>query len=85
MWSYNWIFAPLENIGIIVMDEEQEATYKSESTPRYHAREVAKFRCARNDALLLLASATPSIDSFYYALNGRLNCRKDCTKLTLLT
>lgn len=65
------VFAPLDNIGIIVMDEEQEATYKSESTPRYHAREVAKFRCARNNALLLLASATPSIDSYYYAKKSR--------------
>lgn len=65
------VFAPLSNIGIIVMDEEQEATYKSESTPRYHAREVAKFRCAKNNSLLLLASATPSIDSFYYAKSGR--------------
>jgi len=65
------VFAPLENIGIIVMDEEQESTYKSESTPRYHAREVAKFRCARNNALLLLASATPSVDSFFNAKSGR--------------
>jgi len=65
------VFAPLENIGIIVMDEEQEATYKSESSPRYHAREVAKFICAKNNALLLLASATPLVDSFYNAQSGR--------------
>ena len=65
------VFAPLDNIGIIVMDEEQEATYKSESSPRYHAREVAKFICTKNNALLLLASATPLVDSYYNAQSGR--------------
>ena len=65
------VFAPLNNIGIIVMDEEQEGTYKSESSPRYHAREAAKFRCKKNNALLLLASATPSVDSYHYASSGR--------------
>ena len=70
------VFAPLSNIGIIVMDEEQENTYKSESSPRYHAREVAKFRCAKNNALLLLASATPSVDSFHYAESGRYHLFK---------
>jgi len=70
------VFAPLSNLGIIVMDEEQESTYKSESSPRYHAREVAKFRCAKNNALLLLASATPSVDSFHYAESGRYHLFK---------
>ena len=70
------VFAPLSNIGIIVMDEEQENTYKSESSPRYHAREVAKFRCTKNNALLLLASATPSVDSFHYAKSGRYHLFK---------
>ncbi len=65
------VFAPLNNIGIIVMDEEQENTYKSESSPRYHAREAAKFRCKKNNALLLLASATPSVDSYHHAQSGR--------------
>ena len=65
------IFAPLDNIGIIVIDEEGEHTYKSESSPRYHARDIAKQRCFRHNALLLLASATPSFDSYYNALNGR--------------
>ncbi|MCR4780861.1 MAG: primosomal protein N' [Ruminiclostridium sp.] len=65
------IFAPLENIGIVVIDEEGEHTYKSESSPRYHARDIAKQRCFRHNALLLLASATPSFDSYYNALNGR--------------
>ncbi len=65
------VFAPFENIGLIIMDEEQEYSYKSESSPRYHAREVAKFRCAKNNALLVLSSATPSVETFYYANNSR--------------
>ncbi len=65
------VFAPFEKIGLIIMDEEQESTYKSESTPRYHAREVAKFRIAKHNAVLLLSSATPSIESFYFAQQGR--------------
>ena len=65
------VFAPLQNIGIIVLDEEQEWTYKSDSTPRYHAREVAKFRCVRQGALLVLGSATPAVESRYQAENGK--------------
>lgn len=65
------VFAPFENLGLIIMDEEQEYSYKSESSPRYHAREIAKFRCARNNALLILSSATPSVETYYYAKNGR--------------
>ncbi len=65
------VFAPLENIGLIIMDEEQEHTYKSENNPRFHARDVAKFRCAHNNALFLMASATPSVESFANAKNGR--------------
>ncbi len=65
------VFAPCENLGLIVMDEEQEHTYKSESTPRYHARDMAKFRCAKHNALLLLASATPSVESYHAATAGR--------------
>ncbi len=64
------VFAPLKDIGVIVMDEEQEYTYKSEKTPKYHARDVARFRCARHGALMLLASATPSVESYYKAENG---------------
>ena len=67
------VFAPFEKIGLIIMDEEQESTYKSESTPRYHAREVAKFRIAKHNAVLLLSSATPSIESYFYAKQGRYN------------
>lgn len=64
------VFAPLKKIGVIVMDEEQEYTYKSEKTPKFHARDVARFRCARHGALMLLASATPSVESYYKAQNG---------------
>ncbi len=64
------VFAPFDNLGLIVMDEEQEHTYKSESAPRYHAREVAKFRAKWHHALLLLASATPSMESYGFAKKG---------------
>ncbi|MCL2518294.1 MAG: primosomal protein N', partial [Oscillospiraceae bacterium] len=64
------IFAPFENIGLIVMDEEQEHTYKSDMTPKYHARDIARFRCAEHKALMLLSSATPSVESYNKALNG---------------
>ena len=65
------VFAPLKNLGLIVIDEEQEHTYKSESSPRYHAREIAKYRVTRSSGLLLLASATPSIESMYAAKTGK--------------
>ena len=65
------VFAPLVNIGLIVIDEEQEHTYKSESSPRYHARDVAKHRVTRAGALLLLSSATPSVESMYSAKSGK--------------
>ena len=65
------IFSPLENIGLVIIDEEQEHTYRSESAPRYSAREVARQRAAENGALLLLASATPSTESYYAAQHGR--------------
>lgn len=65
------IFAPLENIGLIIIDEEGERTYKSEAAPRYNAKEIAKKRCLTHNAVVLMASATPSIESFYYAKNDR--------------
>ena len=64
------IFAPLENIGLIVIDEEHEHTYKSESDPKYHARDIAAYRSGKWGALMLLASATPSLESFYKAKQG---------------
>ena len=64
------VFAPFEKIGLIIIDEEQEHTYKSESTPRYHTRDVAKFRVKEHNALLLLSSATPDVETYYYATQG---------------
>lgn len=65
------VFAPCENLGLIIIDEEQEETYKSENSPRYNARDIAKYRCARSGALLLLGSATPDIVSMYKAQTGQ--------------
>ena len=64
------VFAPIDNIGAVIIDEEQEHTYKSEMSPRYDARIAAKFRCAYHNALLVLASATPSVETYAKALNG---------------
>lgn len=80
------VFAPLSNIGIIIMDEEGESSYKSESSPRYHTRDVAIHRCGTHNSVLLMASATPSLESYYYAKSGRyslfeLNNRYGNTKL----
>lgn len=61
------VFAPVVNLSMIVIDEEQESSYKSEMSPKYHARDAAKFRCADENALLILASATPSVESFALA------------------
>lgn len=61
------VFAPLDNIGLIIMDEEGERSYKSDISPRYNAHDVAKKRCAYHGATLLLASATPSVESYYLA------------------
>ena len=65
------IFAPFQNLGLIIIDEEQEHTYKSEAKPRFNAKELAKFRCSYHKALLLLSSATPSVETYYYANEGR--------------
>lgn len=65
------VLAPLQSIGLIVIDEEQSESYKSDKAPRFHARDVARWRANYHDAQLLLASATPSIESFYHALSGR--------------
>ena len=65
------VFAPVHNLGAIILDEEQEPSYKSEQTPRYHAREIAKYRCVRDNALLLMGSATPTVETMYHARQGR--------------
>ena len=65
------VFAPVENLGLIVIDEEQEHTYQSESSPRFRTAEVARVRCRRHGARLLLCSATPSVESYHAAREGR--------------
>jgi len=65
------VFAPVTDLGLIVIDEEQEHTYKSELSPRYHARDVAKYRVVHSGALLLLSSATPSVESMHSAKAGK--------------
>ncbi len=70
------VFAPFENLGLIIIDEEQEHTYKSEKTPRFHTRELARYRTAYHKGLLCLASATPSIESYTKALKGNYNLFK---------
>ncbi len=70
------VFAPLANIGLIVLDEEQERTYKSEASPRYHAADIAKVRCRFHGAKLLLCSATPSVESYFAASQGRYGLAK---------
>lgn len=67
------VFAPLRDLGLIILDEEQEPSYKSENTPRYHARDVAKYRCVQNKALLILGSATPSVETMYQARSGQIH------------
>lgn len=68
------VFAPLKDLGLVILDEEQEATYKSENVPKYHARDVAKYRCTQSGALLVLGSATPSVESMYLARTGVYHC-----------
>lgn len=65
------VFAPVQNLGAIILDEEQEQSYKSEQTPRYHARDVAKYRCVKGHALFLMGSATPTVETMYHAKCGR--------------
>lgn len=63
------VFAPFTNIGLIILDEEHETSYKQEEHPKYHTREIAKWRANYNNAIVLLGSATPSMESYYNALN----------------
>ena len=65
------VFAPLEHLGLIIIDEEQEPTYRSENPPRYQTHDIAQFRCAQQNALMLLGSATPTVESYYYAQERR--------------
>ena len=70
------IFAPLENLGLIIIDEEHENTYKSEFSPRYHTSEIARFIAKQNNATVLFASATPSVESYYMAKQGKYKLLK---------
>ncbi|MBR3293267.1 MAG: primosomal protein N' [Oscillospiraceae bacterium] len=65
------VFAPVRDLGLVIIDEEQDDSYKSENSPRYHTRDVAKYLCVQADCLLLLGSATPDVVSRYYAQIGR--------------
>jgi primosomal protein N' (replication factor Y) (superfamily II helicase) len=65
------VFAPLENVGLIIVDEEQESAYKQEETPRYHGRDVAVYRARLEDAVALLGSATPSLETYHNARAGK--------------
>lgn len=65
------VFAPLKNLGLVIIDEEHEQSYKSETNPRYHASEIARYRAKNENAVLVFASATPSLESYYLAKNGR--------------
>lgn len=66
------LFAPLANLGLIVVDEEHETSYKQDTSPRYDARRLARFLAQRSGAALVLGSATPSAESYHHALEGRL-------------
>ncbi len=80
------VFAPVEDLGILIIDEEQEESYRSENSPRYSTRDVAKYRCAKAECLLLLASATPELVTRYQAQVGnyayfRLDSRYNAQEL----
>ncbi len=70
------VFAPVKDLGMIVLDEEQEHTYKSDQNPKYHAKDIARWRCNHHGALMLLASATPSLDSYHKAVSGKYTLAK---------
>ena len=65
------VFSPVHDLGLIIIDEEQEHTYKSDMSPKYHTRDVARYRCHASGAIMLLASATPSLESYKRAVDGR--------------
>ena len=67
------VFAPTENLGLIVIDEEHEGSYKAGSAPRYHARQVAMYRAGKEKARLILGSATPSVEAWHACETGSMN------------
>ena len=70
------VFSPVHDLGAIIIDEEQEHTYKSDMSPKYHARDIARYRCYKAGAIMLLASATPSIESYKKAVDGKYTLLK---------
>ena len=70
------VFSPVHDLGAIIIDEEQEHTYKSDMSPKYHARDIARYRCHKNGAIMLLASATPSLESYKKATDGKYTLLK---------
>ncbi len=74
------IFAPVENVGVIIIDEEHDGSYVSDSNPRYHTHEIAEFRRKYNNCRLVLGSATPSLDTYYKAMNGEYKLVKMMTR-----
>ena len=75
------VFAPVENLGLIIVDEEQENSYKQEETPRYHGRDVAIVRAKLENAAALLGSATPSLETYHNAVNGKYELLKMATRV----
>ncbi len=78
------IFAPIKNLGLIVIDEEHETSYKSETQPRYDAVEVAEQLCSMSDSILVLGSATPTISRYYMCRKANMNywnCLIECNAL----
>jgi len=75
------VFAPLENVGLIIVDEEQEGSYKQEETPRYHGRDVAIVRAKLENAAALLGSATPSLETYHHAVNGKYELLSMATRV----
>ena len=76
------LFTPFENLGIVVIDEEHESSYKADNMPKYHAREVAEKLCELTDSILVLGSATPSLESYYRAKNGEYKLYRLNNRLT---
>lgn len=74
------VFAPVDNLGLIIIDEEHENTYKSEMTPKYHARDVARQRCMNENAVLVLGSATPSVETYHKAQKGEMHLFRMCER-----
>ena len=67
------IFAPIKNIGVIIIDEEHETSYKSEVTPKYNAKDIARLRCKKSNAVLIYGSATPSVETYYKAMTNEIH------------